>query len=184
MIRIVFIIILLVLILFLILIAIALRFYKKCPAGSVLIIFNNISDNYGNHIKIIKSGGAFVWPFGGSYKIIDLKPFSVNVCPENLINKNEKPYFFNAKFILSINPDENVLYKSLERISGLSREQLEQLSTDMISGQLRSLFYNLDVAELENRGKLDYQLFQSLLEPLDNLGLQLINLDIIEFRKF
>jgi len=183
MIRTVIIIILFALAFSMIILALALKFYKKCPVGSILVIFNNISDNYGNKIKIIKSGGAFVWPFGGSYKIIDLKPFSINLIPENLLSKNEKRYQFNVKFILAINPDENVLYKSLERISGLSDEQLQQIALDMISGQLRTLFINMDDIEISNRSKVDYKIFQSLYEPLDNLGLQLLNLDIIELKQ-
>jgi len=172
-----------ILIFAIILVAFTLLLYKKCPAGSMLVIYNNNADAFGNNIKIIKSGGAFIWPFGSSAVIFDLSPFSVNIDMEKIYDKNGNSIYLKLKLLLSISTFETEVQNAVERLSGLSKNQINELSKDLISGHLRSFFINTMIEETREREKISQSMLETLKTPLEEVGLKIMNLDIIEVRK-
>jgi uncharacterized membrane protein YqiK len=176
-------IIVILLILFAVILAISMVFYKKCPPGSIMIIYTGKTDVYGNNLKIIKSGGAFIWPFGVWHVIFDLSPFSIIFELEKLHDKDDMLIYFKSKIILAISSNENELQNTIERISGLGKEQIKEICIDLISSQLRTFFSGVSYEELKIREKATIHITESLTEPLDKIGIKIINLDLIELKK-
>ena len=175
-------IIMLLLIVIVILTAVALNYYKKCPAGSMLVVFNNKPDVFGSTVKIIKSGGAFVWPFGGSFVILDLSPFPVDIFFDKIIYKDGSLRNFKAKLILSISTYEEEVKNAIERISGLGREKVIELSRDIISGHLRSFFLGISKNEIVDHLILKNKIAEELEQPLEDIGLRIMNMDLMELQ--
>jgi uncharacterized membrane protein YqiK len=163
-----------------IVITILSRFYKKCPPGCIIVVFNNNQDAYGSTYKIVKSGGAYVWPFGGSYVIFDLSPFNLKIDIEKLIDNQGKAYQLSLKAILSISSEENVLQKSIERISGLSKEKIDNIVSDLIISHIRSYFAGISGEEYKNRENFKLSLTSLLVEPLEEFGIKILNVDVVE----
>jgi flotillin len=176
-------IIIVTLILFVLITVISMAFYKKCPPGSMMVLFHNKTDAFGNSYKIIKSGGAFIWPIGGSYVIFDLSPFSIDLVIERLTDKDEIPVYLKAKIMLSISSNENTIQNAIERISGLNKEQINEVCLNLIPGQLRALFAGISFDEIKTREKANSKIETWLKEPLENMGIVIINTDIIELKK-
>jgi flotillin len=172
-----------ILIFIIILTSISLKYYKKCPAGSMMVIFNNKSDAFGSTIKIIKSGGAFVWPLGGSYVIFDLSPFSISIYIEKLHDKDGILLHLKAKILLAISSYESEVQNAIERISGLNKAQINELSIDLVSSHLRSFFAVISIDETKDREKITASLIEAIKVPLEDIGLRIMNLDIIEIKK-
>jgi flotillin len=183
MIRLITILLLLFLFVIILIAVIGLKYYVKCPAGSILIVFNNKSDAFGNTIKIIKSGGAYIWPFGGSYVIFDLSPFSIQLDLAKLHDKDGISLHLNAKILLAISSFENEVQNAIERISGLNKAQISELSTDLMASHTRTFFSSIQVEETKNREKITSTLVEALKVPIEDIGLKIINLDIIEIRQ-
>jgi uncharacterized membrane protein YqiK len=175
--------VLLILFLIILMTAVGLKYYVKCPAGSILIVFNNKSDSYGNSTKIIKSGGAYVWPFGGSYVIFDLSPFSIQLDLDKLHDKDGISLHLHSKILLAISSYESELQNAIERISGLNKAQISELSKDIISSHTRTFFNSIAMEETRSRETITNKLIESFKVPLEDIGLKIMNLDIIEIRR-
>lgn len=149
----------------------------------MLIIFNTKPDLYGNRIKIIKSGAAFIIPALASYVIFDLSPFTININNGQFHDKEGSLIKINAKFILAISTDELVIEHAFERISGLPREQISNLAKELIESDLRSFISeNTGLDKLQNND-FKNQLFQSIKEPLEDIGLMIMNVDLVEVKR-
>jgi uncharacterized membrane protein YqiK len=166
-----------------ILTSILLKFYKKCPPGCLLVVFNNRQDAYGSNFKIVKLGGAYVWPFGGSYVIFDLSPFTIRIDIEKLTDKQGKRYQINLKILLAMSSEESVVQNAIDWISGLSKEQINNLASDLISSLIRSFFAGFSGEEYKNREVLKLNLINVLTEQLEDIGLKIVNIDIVEVKQ-
>jgi flotillin len=183
MVRILLISLVIFLILFIVLATLIIKYYKKCPPGFALVIFNSRADAWGNTIKVIKSGGAFIWPVGGSHILIDLSPFSLPVTIEKIYDNEAKAYSLKTKFMLAKSADENVLQRSFERYSGLSNDRLGEIVSDLSKGHIRTYFASLKQTEHSNMEELTKNLSKLLIEPIEDTGLNLLNIEILEIKK-
>jgi uncharacterized membrane protein YqiK len=183
MIRFIPIFVLLILLIIILITVIGLKYYVKCPAGSILIVFNNKSDSFGNSTKIIKSGGAYIWPFGGSYVVFDLSPFSIQLDINKLQDKDGLLLHLHAKILLAISSYESELQNAIERISGLNKVQISELSKDLISSHMRTFLTTIPMEDTRNRGIITNMLIEALKTPREDIGLRIMDLYIIEIAK-
>ncbi len=151
--------------------------YKKCPPGHVLIINNNKPDSFGNLNKIIFSGGAFVWPFVGSYQLFSLAPIAINL-NEKLLTKSSEKVKLELKTNIGISSSETVLKNAIDRFSGLSISQIKQIAQDVILGQMRKVTASTNSNEIEKLIDFSNTLSKEIEGDLMEIGLKLINLDV------
>jgi flotillin len=183
MIRIILIILILALIFVSVSTIILLNFYKKCPPGCMLVVFNNKADDFGSKLKIIKSGGAFVWPFGGSFAIFDLSPFLIELLNARLTDRDGIDRIMDAKYLMALSSQESIVERAVERFAGLPREQIVQIARDLISSHIRSWFNHHSEKEFSDREYLNSGIKEMLEDSLEKTGLNLMNVDIIDIRK-
>jgi uncharacterized membrane protein YqiK len=151
--------------------------FKKCPPGHVLIINNNKPDNFGNMNKIIFSGGAFVWPFVGSFQLFSLAPIAVTL-NEELLSKNNERLKINIKTNIGISTSEMVLKNAIDRFSGLGISQIKQIALDVMLSKLREVVAGSDKNDLEKIQDFSNRLKKEIEGELMEIGLKLINLDV------
>jgi uncharacterized membrane protein YqiK len=100
-----------------------------------------------------------------------------------LADKDEIPIYFKSKIILTISSNENGVQNAIERISGLDKGQINELCIDLISSHLRNFFAGISYEEIKNRERASVKIEESLKEPLEKVGIVIINTDIIELKK-
>jgi uncharacterized membrane protein YqiK len=165
-----------------ILISLFLNFYKKCPPGSALVLINNKPDIYGSTIKILKSGGVFVWPFSGSFVIFDLSPFSLTINQEKLSDKQGRSIHLNMKILLAISDEERIMENAVKRFSGLSQEKINNIANEIICGQIRSFFAGYE-GDIKDRKGLQLNIINVLSEQMEAIGLKIMNVDVVEVKQ-
>lgn len=168
----------LVVIIFFLIISYFFKFYKKCPPGHIMVIYNNKSDVFGNTIKVIHSGGAFVWPTSGSFQLFNLTPFTIEQKMQNLLTHDQQKVDLELKVIAAISTREITLQNAVERISGLTHEQLKSLSSDLISSQIRFAIISMKAGEIKESAEFTALLSKLLEEEISKIGLKIINTDI------
>ncbi|MDF1548311.1 MAG: SPFH domain-containing protein [Bacteroidales bacterium] len=160
--------------------------YTKCPPGHVLIIFNNKTDIYGNNLKFVFSGGAFVLPIFGSYQLFNLAPWPTEINMEKLATSDQHIVHIILKINVAISNQEIHLRNAAERLSGLSQEQIKTLAADLISGQIRYFFLNMKSLELKQTTEFRTKISEQIENELNKIGLILISTDIkhLEIQNF
>lgn len=152
--------------------------YRKCPPGHVLLITNPKPDSFGNFYKIIKNGGAFVWPFMGSYQLLNLSPVNLRLNFDNLSSNLQTKYNIELDLLFAVSSSESVLNSAFERLSGLKNNQIKEIAKSIASAQTRLLIASLSDSEINNLKFLTDSLIKNISGEMLELGLQLINLEV------
>lgn len=167
-----------ILVLIVVLIITIINAYKKCPPGFVLIITNPKPDSFGNYIRIVKTGGAFVWPFAGTYQLLSLAPISSSLKFTQLLSKNNLKFNLDVDVIYAISSSDTVLNQAVHRFAGQKLAQIKGVAESIISGQTRLLVAELSEQEIYEVKKLTEQLNKNISGELLEIGINLINLEI------
>ncbi len=157
--------------------------YKKCPADKILVIYGKVGkDKNGNDIssKCIHGGAVFIWPFIQAYTFLDLTPLSIHIdLKQALTSKNEKTDIV-SRFTVGISTEPDVMQNAAERLLGLSNQNIIELATDIIMGQMRLTVGQTDIETINaGRDKFLETLCVNVEEQIKKVGLRLINVNIL-----
>ena len=136
-----------VLVLFLILLTFATR-YRKCPSDKVMVIYGKVGSNKeGNQrsARCIHGGAAFIWPLVQAYQYLDLTPISINVDLQNALSRQNIRVDVPSRFTVGISTEPGVMQNAAERLLGLKLQEVQELAKDIIFGQLRVVFYYMEI---------------------------------------
>lgn len=154
-------------------VSLIIRSYKSCASNQILVIFGH------GGTRVVREGGAFVWPLLQDYAFLSLEPLRV-VLPirgDNLAEQS--PDRVAGIFTVAIGTDPGLVQNAAARLVGLSPEQIAQQAADMIRGQLESQVGSLSSAEIRSaREPILAGLRKMLPTELGKLGLELLHADI------
>jgi len=159
-----------------------LKYYKKCPPGHVMVIINNRGDSFGNRLKFIYAGGAFVWPIFGGYQLFNLSPFTISSKLTQLLTADNNKLDIELKVILAVSSNEMLLENAVDRISGLPQEKITTLAEDILSSLIRFTIISLKSGEIKQSTAFHEMLSNKIENEIGSIGLKLINLDIIDIK--
>ena len=158
--------------------------YKKCPSDKIMVVYGSIGknkDGTNRSAKCIHGGAEFVWPVIQSYAYLDLTPISIQVDLKNALSKQNIRIDVPSRFTVGISTEAGVMQNAAERLLGLQLTEIQELSKDIIFGQLRLIIATMDIEEINtNRDKFLEAVSENVETELKKIGLRLINVNVTD----
>ncbi len=158
--------------------------YKKCPSDKVMVVYGSIGKNKDGtkrSAKCIHGGAEFVIPVFQSYAYLDLTPISIQVDLQNALSRQNIRIDVPSRFTVGISTDDGVMQNAAERLLGLQLSEIQELSKDIIFGQLRLVIATMDIEEINtDRDKFLEAVSGNVETELKKIGLRLINVNVTD----
>lgn len=160
--------------------------YKRCPSDKILVVYGktgNRADGSGSSAKCIHGGASFIWPVFQSFAFLDLQPISIETNLTNALSKQNIRVDVPCRFTVAISTEPDSMMNAAERLLGLSMEQIQELSKDILFGQLRLVIATMDIEEINSdRDKFLTNVSTNVDSELRKIGLKLINVNVTDLR--
>lgn len=154
--------------------------YKRCPSDKILVIYGRTG---GSSAKCIHGGGAFVWPVIQDYAYLDLKPISIEANLTNALSRQNIRVDVPCRFTIAISTETDSMNNAAERLLGLSPDQIQELSKDILFGQLRLVIATMTIEEINSdRDKFLENISKNVDNELKKIGLKLINVNVTDIK--
>jgi len=153
--------------------------YKRCPSDKILVVYGKVGG--GESAKCIHGGAAFIWPVIQDYEYLDLTPISIEVNLVNALSKQNIRVNVPSRFTIGISTEPGVMQNAAERMLGLGLNEIQELSKEIIFGQLRLVVASMDIEEINSdRDKFLTNISNGVEVELKKVGLRLINVNITD----
>jgi flotillin len=154
--------------------------YKRCPSDKILVVYGRTG---GTSAKCIHGGGAFIWPVIQDYAYLDLKPISIEANLTNALSRQNIRVDVPCRFTIAISTETDSMGNAAERLLGLSPEQIQELSKDILFGQLRLVIATMTIEEINSdRDKFLDNISKNVDTELKKIGLKLINVNVTDIK--
>lgn len=154
--------------------------YKRCPSDKILVIYGRTG---GTSAKCIHGGGAFIWPVIQDYAYLDLKPISIEANLTNALSRQNIRVDVPCRFTIAISTELDSMGNAAERLLGLSPDQIQELSKDILFGQLRLVIATMTIEEINSdRDKFLENISKNVDTELKKIGLKLINVNVTDIK--
>ncbi len=172
-------IVVLVIVLFVTFMALISR-YKRCPSDKILVIYGKTG---GSSAKCIHGGGAFIWPVIQDFAYLDLKPISIEANLTNALSRQNIRVDVPCRFTIAISTEHDTMGNAAERLLGLAPDQIQELSKDILFGQLRLVIATMTIEEINSdRDKFLDNISKNVDTELKKIGLKLINVNVTDIK--
>ena len=158
-----------------------LRRYRRCPSDKILVIYGKTGRN--NSAKCIHGGAAFIWPVFQNYAYLDLTPISIECNLTNALSKQNIRVDVPCRFTVGISTEADSMTNAAERLLGLGIDEIRNIATDILFGQLRLVIATMDIEEINaDRDKFLANVSTNVEAELRKIGLKLINVNVTDIR--
>ena len=158
-----------------------LRRYKRCPSDKILVIYGKTGRSAS--AKCIHGGASFIWPVFQSYSFLDLTPISIECNLTNALSKQNIRVDVPCRFTVGISTDTDSMTNAAERLLGLTTDDIRNIATDILFGQLRLVIATMDIEEINSdRDKFLANVSTNVEAELRKIGLKLINVNVTDIR--
>ena len=130
-----------------------LKRYKRCPSDKILVIYGKTGKNKTGGVssaRCVHGGAAFIWPVFQSFSFLDLKPISIECNLTNALSKQNIRVDVPCRFTVGISTEPENMTNAAERLLGLSIENIQNIATDILFGQLRLVIATMDIEEINS----------------------------------
>jgi flotillin len=153
--------------------------YKRCPSDKILVVYGKVGG--GQSAKCLHGGASFIWPVIQDYEFLDLTPISIEVNLVNALSKQNIRVNVPSRFTIGISTEPGVMQNAAERLLGLGLNEIQDLSKEIIFGQLRLVVASMDIEEINSdRDKFLTNISNGVEVELKKVGLRLINVNITD----
>ncbi len=163
-----------------------LKRYKRCPSDKILVIYGKTGRNREGTIssaRCIHGGASFIWPVFQSYAFLDLTPISIECNLTNALSKQNIRVDVPCRFTVGISTEPENMTNAAERLLGLSIDDIRNIATDILFGQLRLVIATMDIEEINSdRDKFLANVSTNVEAELRKIGLKLINVNVTDIR--
>lgn len=167
-------------IVFFVLITALISRYKRCPSDKILVVYGRTG---GQSAKCIHGGGAFIWPVIQDFAFLDLKPISIEANLTNALSRQNIRVDVPCRFTIAISTEVESMNNAAERLLGLKAEQIQELSKDILFGQLRLVIATMTIEEINSdRDKFLDSISKNIDTELKKIGLKLINVNVTDIK--
>ena len=159
--------------------------YKRCPSDKILVIYGSglgkNADGTKRSSKCLHGGASLVWPVIQSYRYLDLTPISISVDLKNALSRQNIRIDVPSRFTVGISTDPVIMQNAAERLLELSNSEIQELSRDIIFGQLRLIIATMEIEEINtDRDKFLEAVSRNVETELKKIGLRLINVNLTD----
>lgn len=154
--------------------------YKRCPSDKILVVYGRTG---GTSARCVHGGGAFIWPVIQDYAYLDLKPISIEANLTNALSRQNIRVDVPCRFTIAISTDQDTMGSAAERLLGLKPDQIQELSKDILFGQLRLVIATMTIEEINSdRDKFLDNISKNVDTELKKIGLKLINVNVTDIK--
>lgn len=150
--------------------------YKRCPSNKILVIFGRTGQGAA---RTIHGGAAFIWPILQDYAYLDLEPFVVPIELSNALSQENIRVAVPTTVTAAISPDPELMQNAAVRLLGLSQEEIQAQTQDIILGQMRAVLATMAIEDI-NRDRQAFmsQVNDAVSTELEKIGVTVINVNI------
>jgi flotillin len=153
--------------------------YKRCPSDKILVVYGKVGT--GQSARCIHGGGALVWPLIQDSRFLTLTPMTIPIGLKNALSKQNIRIDVPSTFTVGVSTDPGVMMNAAERLLGLPSREIEQITGEIIFGQLRLTVATLTIEEINQDRERFLESIRENVEPeLNKIGLNLINVNITD----
>lgn len=154
--------------------------FKRCPSDKILVVYGRTG---GTSARCIHGGAAFIWPVFQDYAYLDLKPISIEANLTNALSRQNIRVDVPCRFTIAISTDADTMGSAAERLLGLKPDQIQELSKDILFGQLRLVIATMTIEEINtDRDKFLENISKNVDTELKKIGLKLINVNVTDIK--
>lgn len=154
--------------------------FKRCPSDKILVVYGKTG---GTSAKCIHGGGVFIWPVIQDYAFLDLKPISIEANLTNALSRQNIRVDVPCRFTVAISTEPDSMNNAAERLLGLTSDQIQELSKDILFGQLRLVIATMTIEEINSdRDKFLDNISKNVDTELKKIGLKLINVNVTDIK--
>ena len=158
--------------------------YKRCPSDKILVVYGKLGrdiDGNARSSKCMHGGATFIMPVIQSYQYLDLTPISISVDLKQALSRQNIRIDVPSRFTVGISTEPGIMQNAAERLLGLPLSEVQELSKDIIFGQLRLVIATMDIEEINtDRDKFLDAVSSNVETELKKIGLRLINVNVTD----
>lgn len=151
--------------------------------GSYLGSRNVHVDESGNKIKIIRGGGAFIFPVFQQSEPLSLLSSKLEVSTPEVYTEQGVPVMADGTAIIKIGGSIEEIATAAEQFLGKPKEERENEAREVLEGHLRSILGSMTVEEIyKNRDKFSQEVQRVASQDLAKMGLIIVSFTIKDVR--
>ncbi|MFT3869968.1 MAG: SPFH domain-containing protein [Nibricoccus sp.] len=155
--------------------------YRMCPPDRILVVYGKLSNGLSS--RCYHGGSTFVIPFFQSYGYLDLTPMNLEIELKGALSSQNIRIDAPAAFTIGISTDPEVMQNAATRLLGRNLDEVQQLASEIIMGQMRVVFASMTIEEINNdREKLIAAITKGVEVELHKIGLRMINGNIRDIK--
>lgn len=165
--------------------------YEKVGPNEVLIVSGRASsyttaegEQIRQNFKIYHGGGTFVWPIREKVDRLSLELMTLEIKTPEFYTKFGVPIIVDGIAQIKVRSDDpGSLITAAEMFLSKSREEMNEVALQMMSGHLRAVISTMPFEEIHANPEAFAQAVQRLTaEDLANMGIQVISFTIREIK--
>lgn len=147
--------------------------------GSFLGSKNVYQDESEGKIKIVRGGGAFIFPVFQQYELISLRSHKLDISTPNVYTENGVPVMANGTAIIKVGSSTEAIATAAEQFLGKSDSELEAEAQEVLEGHLRAILGTMTVEEIyKNRDRFAQEVQGQAAVDLKKMGLKIVSFTI------
>ena len=171
--------IIVVLVLFLLVILIIKR-YRPVKADEAMIITGAFTKN---GMKVVKGGGAFVFPAIQSAQFLSLRVHTLDIKTPEVYTEQGVPVMVDGVAQIKIKGEIESITTAAEQFLGKTDDELRMIATETMEGHLRAILGQMTVEEIyKNRDKFASHVQEVAANDINKMGLQIVSFTIKDIR--
>ena len=124
-----------------------------------------------------------MWPIIEDYAYLGLTPISIDANLTNALSRQNIRVDVPCRFTVGISTDPESMLAAAERLLGLTAQQIQELTRDILFGQLRLVIATMSIEELNSdRDKFLEAISANVEVELKKIGLRLINVNVTDIK--
>jgi len=155
--------------------------YRMCPPDRILVVYGKLAT--GQSSICYHGGSTFVMPFFQSYGYLDLTPINIEIELKGALSSQNIRIDAPASFTIGISTEPEVMQNAATRLLGRTLDEIQQLASEIIMGQMRVVFASMSIEEINtDREKLIALITKGVEVELHKVGLRMINGNIRDIK--
>ncbi|MFB5762202.1 flotillin family protein [Paenibacillus medicaginis] len=151
--------------------------------GSFLGNKNISEDESGRKIKIVRGGGAFIWPIFQQSEFISLLSHKLDVTTPEVYTEQGVPVIADGVAIIKVGSSIEDVATAAEQFIGKPLESLKGEAQEVLEGHLRAILGSMTVEEVyRNRDRFAQEVQGVAARDLKKMGLQIVSFTIKDVR--
>ncbi len=151
--------------------------------GSFLGKHNVLSDETGRSVKIVRGGGAFIWPIFQQAQLLSLLSHKLDVSTPEVYTEQGVPVMADGVAIIKVGGSVEDVATAAEQFLGKPTEALKAEAQEVLEGHLRAILGSMTVEEVyRNRDKFAQEVQSVAAKDLKKMGLQIVSFTIKDLR--